>query len=126
MSRYAFRIVNVFAETPLAGNPLAVFEDGRDLDDATMQGLALQINLSETTFILPSTQATARVPILTPSFEMPFAGPPTLGTAHVVRTLKEAGDAVTLEMQAGVIPVRGEENRWTLGAKAPRPRPAPP
>ena len=123
MSRYAFRIVNVFAEAPLAGNPLAVFEDGRDLDEATMQALALQFNLSETTFILPSTRATARVRIFTPSFEMPFAGHPTLGTAHVVRALKEAGDAVTLEMQAGVIPVRAEGNRWTLGANAPRTRP---
>src|SRR6202008_488755 len=101
MSRYAFRIVNVFAETPLAGNPLAVFEDGRDLDDATMQGLALQFNLSETTFILPSTRATARVRIFAPSFEMPFAGHPTLGTAAVGRALKDAGDAVTLDMQAG-------------------------
>jgi trans-2,3-dihydro-3-hydroxyanthranilate isomerase len=122
MSRYAFRIVNVFAEVPLAGNPLAVFEDGRDIDDATMQALALQFNLSETTFILPSTRATARVRIFTPSFEMPFAGHPTLGTAHVVRTLKDGGDAVTLEMQAGVIPVRAEGDRWTLGANAPRTR----
>jgi len=122
MPRYAFRIVNVFAEAPLAGNPLAVFEDGRDIDDATMQALALQFNLSETTFILPSTRATARVRIFTPSFEMPFAGHPTLGTAHVVRTLKDGGDEVTLEMQVGVIPVRAEGDRWTLGANAPRTR----
>ena len=54
MKRYAFRIVNVFAESPLAGNPLCVFEDGDGLDDATMQALALQFNLSETTFVLPS------------------------------------------------------------------------
>ena len=47
----AFRIVNVFAQSPLAGNPLCVFEDGRGLDDATMQALALQFNLSETTFV---------------------------------------------------------------------------
>ena len=62
MSQYAFRIVNVFAESPLAGNPLCVFEDGHGLDDATMQALALQFNLSETTFVLPSEKATARVP----------------------------------------------------------------
>jgi PhzF family phenazine biosynthesis protein len=123
MSPYAFRIVNVFAEAPLAGNPLAVFEDGRGLDDATMQAVALQFNLSETTFLLPSTRATARVRIFTPTFEMPFAGHPTLGTAHVVRALKDAGDAVTLEMRAGVIPVRAEADRWTLGANAPRTRP---
>ena len=54
MRDYAFRIVNVFAESPLAGNPLAVFEDARGMDDATMQALALQFNLSETTFVLPS------------------------------------------------------------------------
>ena len=69
MTSYAFRIVNVFAEERLGGNPLAVFEDGRGLDDATMQALALQFNLSETTFILPSTEARARVRIFTPSFE---------------------------------------------------------
>ena len=77
----------MFAESPLAGNPLCVFEDARGLDDATMQALALQFNLSETTFVLPSTAATARVRIFTPTFEMPFAGHPTLGTAHVVRAL---------------------------------------
>ncbi len=97
-SRYAFRIVNVFAEERLAGNPLAVFDDARGLDAATMQALALQFNLSETTFILPSTKASARVRIFTPTFEMPFAGHPTLGTAHVVRALRgrrhpDAGDA---------------------------------
>ena len=123
MAAYAFRIVNVFAETPLGGNPLAVFEDARGLDDATMQALALQFNLSETTFILPSTAATAQVRIFTPTFEMPFAGHPTLGTAHVVRSVKGAGDAVTLEMRAGIIPVRASGDEWTLAAKAPRTRP---
>ncbi|HEY2967483.1 MAG TPA: PhzF family phenazine biosynthesis protein [Casimicrobiaceae bacterium] len=121
MTSYAFRIINVFAEERLAGNPLAVFEDGSGLDDATMQALALQFNLSETTFILPSTRATARVRIFTPMFEMPFAGHPTLGTAHVVRALK-GGDAVTLEMRAGVIPVRASSDEWTLQANAPRTR----
>lgn len=122
MKTYAFRIVNVFAEERLGGNPLAVIEDGRGLDDATMQALALQFNLSETTFILPSSAATARVRIFTPTFEMPFAGHPTLGTAHVVRALK-GGDNLTLEMRAGVIPVRSAADRWTLQANAPRTRP---
>ena len=111
-----------FAESPLAGNPLAVFEDGRGLDDATMQALALQFNLSETTFVLPSTTATARVRIFTPTFEMPFAGHPTLGTAHVVRDLLRAGDDVTLEMRAGTIPVHADGDVWTLTANAPRHR----
>jgi trans-2,3-dihydro-3-hydroxyanthranilate isomerase len=78
---YRYRIVNVFAEERLGGNPLAVIEDGRGLDDATMQAIALQFNLSETTFVLPSSVANARVRIFTPTFEMPFAGHPTLGSA---------------------------------------------
>jgi PhzF family phenazine biosynthesis protein len=124
MGRYAFRIVNVFAEAPLAGNPLAVFEDAQELDDVTMQALALQFNLSETTFILPSQAATALVRIFTPTFEMPFAGHPTLGTAHVVRDLKGSSNAVTLEMRAGIIPVRASGDTWTLSANSPRTRPA--
>src|SRR6186713_160140 len=123
MPDYAFRVVNVFAETPLGGNPLAVFEDARGIDERTMQALALQFNLSETTFILPSDRATARVRIFTPTFEMPFAGHPTLGTAHVVRALAGNGDSVTLEMIAGVIPVDARGDTWTLQASAPRARP---
>lgn len=122
MASYAFRILNVFArDGRLTGNPLCVFEDGQGLADATMQALARQFNLSETTFILPSSKATARVRIFTPSYEMPFAGHPTLGTAHVVRALK-GGDSVTLEMQAGVIPVEAQGDVWTLGANRPRSR----
>jgi len=119
---YAFRIVNVFAESPLAGNPLAVFEDARGLSDETMQALALQFNLSETTFVLPSDVATRRVRIFTPAFEMPFAGHPTLGTAHVVRAIANEGDRVTLEMRAGNIPVRADGDVWTLTANAPKHR----
>jgi PhzF family phenazine biosynthesis protein len=120
MPNYAFRIVNVFAEAPFAGNPLAVFEEAQGMDDETMQALALQFNLSETTFVLPSDRATARVRIFTPTFEMPFAGHPTLGTAHVVRTLKNTGDAVTLEMRVGIIPVQARADVWTLQANPPR------
>ena len=117
----AFRILNVFAqEGRLTGNPLCVFEDGSGLDAKEMQALARQFNLSETTFILPSTRADAQVRIFTPSYEMPFAGHPTLGTAHVVRALQGRGDALTLEMKAGVIPVSAAGNRWTLAANAPR------
>ncbi len=121
MSTLAYRIVNVFTRGGrLTGNPLCVFEDGSGVDDARMQALARQFNLSETTFILPSSRATARVRIFTPSYEMPFAGHPTLGTAHVVRSLLRAGDAVTLEMKAGIIPVSAVADRWTLEANAPR------
>jgi PhzF family phenazine biosynthesis protein len=123
MKSYSYRILNVFArEGRLTGNPLCVFEDGAGLDDATQQALARQFNLSETTFILPSEKAAARVRIFTPTYEMPFAGHPTLGTAHVVRALKGGGDALTLEMKAGVIPVNAKGDRWTLSANAPRSR----
>lgn len=125
MKEYAFRILNVFArEGRLTGNPLAVVEDGTGLDDATQQAIARQFNLSETTFIFPSDKATARVRIYTPAYEMPFAGHPTLGTAHVVRDLRSSGDAVKLEMQAGIIPVTAVGDRWTLQANAPKSRPA--
>ena len=120
-STFKFRIVNVFAEWALAGNPLCVFEDGRGLDTAAMQALALQFNLSETTFILPADDASAvrRVRIFTPAFEMPFAGHPTLGTAHVVRSLASCGDRLQLQMQVGLIPVEASGDVWTLQANAP-------
>lgn len=119
--KLTYRIVNVFARPGerLSGNPLCVFEDGRGLSDADMQALALQFNLSETTFILPSESATAQVRIFTPAMELPFAGHPALGTAHVVRDLLQAGDQVTLQMQAGVIAVSATADRWTLRANAP-------
>ena len=125
MRELSYRLVNVFTldGDPLSGNPLCVFEDGRSLDGAEMQELALQFNLSETTFILPSERAAARVRIFTPGFEMPFAGHPTLGTAHVVRSLRGGGDAVTLEMGAGLIPVSAEGDEWRLAARAPTSRP---
>ncbi|MGO8854457.1 MAG: PhzF family phenazine biosynthesis protein [Steroidobacteraceae bacterium] len=121
MGTHPFRIVNVFTrgKDSLTGNPLCVFENGAEFDDATMLALARQFNLSETTFLLPSTEADARVRIFTPSYEMPFAGHPTLGTAHVCRALRMGGDSVRLEMQAGVIPVDASGNRWTLTAPSP-------
>jgi trans-2,3-dihydro-3-hydroxyanthranilate isomerase len=122
MGQYRYRLVNVFAEAVLEGNPLCVFEDARGLDDATMQALALQFNLSETTFVLPSTRATACVRIFTPQFEMPFAGHPTLGTAHVIRALHAGDDEITLEMSVGLVPVRAHGDRWTLSAQPPKTR----
>jgi len=120
MRELAFRIVNVFTQNrgPLTGNPLCVFESGESLDTATMQALARQFNLSETTFVLPSKRATAQVRIFTPSYEMQFAGHPTLGTAHVCRALGLGGDELKLDMQAGIIPVQAQGDRWTLQANA--------
>jgi len=118
MATHPFRIVNVFTQGqgPFTGNPLCVFENGDGLNIAQMQALARQFNLSETTFILPSTRANARVRIFTPTYEMAFAGHPTLGTAHVCRALKLGGDSLVLDMQAGLIPVRASGDRWTLTA----------
>jgi PhzF family phenazine biosynthesis protein len=118
MATHPFHIVNVFTQNqgPFTGNPLCVFENGGALSTEEMQALARQFNLSETTFILPSTRANARVRIFTPAYEMAFAGHPTLGTAHVCRALKLGGDSLSLEMQAGLIPVRASGDRWTLSA----------
>jgi trans-2,3-dihydro-3-hydroxyanthranilate isomerase len=115
-----FRILNVFTAdgAKLSGNPLAVVEDGSGLDAAQMQTLARQFNLSETTYILPSKRAAALVRIFTPSYEMPFAGHPTLGTAHVCRSLGLGGDQLGLEMRAGIIPVTANGDHWTLRAAA--------
>jgi trans-2,3-dihydro-3-hydroxyanthranilate isomerase len=121
MTAHPFRIVNVFTQGkgPFTGNPLCVFENSVGISDESMQSLARQFNLSETTFILPSSgtaRANARVRIFTPAYEMAFAGHPTLGSAHVCRELKLGGDSLVLEMQAGLVPVRADSNRWTLTA----------
>lgn len=120
---HGFRIVNVFTidGDRFSGNPLCVFEDARGLSDAQMQALARQMNLSETTFVLPGEAGDARVRIFTPGFEMPFAGHPTLGTASVV-----AGERarVVLEMKVGPVAVTRAGDAWTLrAAKSPVTRP---
>jgi PhzF family phenazine biosynthesis protein len=114
-----FRLLNVFTAggARLSGNPLCVFEDGSGLDAVQMQALARQFNLSETTFILPSKRAAALVRIFTPAYEMPFAGHPTLGTAHVCRALGLGGEQLGLEMRAGIIPVTSHGDHWTLRAQ---------
>jgi PhzF family phenazine biosynthesis protein len=122
MPTHAFRLVNVFADSTFGGNPLCVFENGQGLSNEQMQALALQFNLSETTFVLPSHNATADVRIFAPTFEMAFAGHPTLGSAHVVRELLKVGDSLTLGMKAGVIPVSARGDVWELKANAPTTR----
>lgn len=119
MTSYAFRLLNVFASTTFSGNQLCVFEDARGMDDATMLNLAAQFNLSETTFILPSDSADARVRIFTPGYEMKFAGHPTIGTSQVVRELRQTGDALTLEFAAGLVPVQAQGDAWTFTAPCP-------
>jgi PhzF family phenazine biosynthesis protein len=109
--RRRFRQVDVFAEEPGRGNPVAVVLDGEGLDEAAMQRFANWTNLSETTFVLPPTAPGAdyRVRIFTPSVELPFAGHPTLGTCHA---WLEAGGrpadpaAAVQECGAGLVRVR--------------------
>ena len=97
-------IADVFTETPLEGNPVAVFTDARDLSAQRMQRLARELNLSETTFVLPAEHGgDARIRIFTPVNELPFAGHPILGTA-VVLSRRHTGDSMRLETAMGTIP----------------------
>ena len=86
MSRVPFKQVDVFTNTPYRGNPVAVIFDAQELSSEQMQRIANWTNLSETTFVLPPTQKEAdyRLRIFTPQSELPFAGHPTLGTAHAL------------------------------------------
>ena len=104
-------IVDVFAERPLEGNPLAVFPDASEYGERLMQDLAREMNLSESTFISGRlADGSWRVRIFTPMTELPFAGHPTLGTAWVIRNLLSEGspDTVTLALKVGKIEVRFE------------------
>src|SRR5579862_9811669 len=111
--RFPFVQVDVFTARPLEGNSLAVFFDGRGLSDDEMQALAREMNLSETTFILPRESSVerergVRVRIFTVQEELPFAGHPTLGTAFQLRGSTGAHE-VALELTVGKVPVRFEE-----------------
>jgi len=98
-------VADVFTDTPLTGNQLAVFTDGRDVDDRLMQRLAKEMNFSETVFVLPSDgDAHARIRIFTPVTELPFAGHPVLGSAYVLAGPMQLGE-IRLETLAGVIPI---------------------
>jgi trans-2,3-dihydro-3-hydroxyanthranilate isomerase len=112
--RLALAQWDVFSAKPLQGNSLAVFFDGRGLSDAEMQSIAKEMNLSETTFILPrgaevERERGVRVRIFTVREELPFAGHPTLGTAFALRG--ESGRSeVTLELNVGKVPVLFEDS----------------
>lgn len=124
MKQRAFKQVDVFTPTPYYGNPLAVVMDGSGLDDAAMQRFAKWTNLSETTFLLPPTDATAdyRVRIFTPGGELPFAGHPTLGSCH---SWLEAGgqprakDFIVQECKVGLVKIRREPGTKRLAFAAP-------
>jgi trans-2,3-dihydro-3-hydroxyanthranilate isomerase len=112
MRRYRFYQLDVFTDVPLRGNPLAVFPEPQGLDAATMQALAREMNLSETTFVFPSEVATRRVRFFTPAAEIPLAGHPTIGTWWLLAELgtppglPRAGTTrLTQETGRGVLPV---------------------
>ena len=109
---FPFVQLDVFSSTPFAGNPLAVFPDGRGLSGQQMQMIAREMNLSETTFILPRDQSIERergirVRIFTVQEELPFAGHPTLGTAFQLRGSSGASEII-LDLNVGNVPVRFE------------------
>jgi trans-2,3-dihydro-3-hydroxyanthranilate isomerase len=107
---YRYVFADVFTDTPLTGNQLAVFTDARGLDDATMQALTREIGFSETVFVLPAEQGgTARIRIFNPAVEMRFAGHPTLGTAFVLGGPLQRG-VIELETLAGIVPVTLERD----------------
>lgn len=110
-----YRVVDVFTTEPLAGNPVAVILDADDLDTKTMQAIAAWTNLSETTFVLKPTTPAAdyRLRIFTPRSELPFAGHPTLGSAHAVletgRVVLREGGRLVQQCDAGYVDVTVEE-----------------
>jgi trans-2,3-dihydro-3-hydroxyanthranilate isomerase len=121
---YEFVQLDVFTQTPLTGNALAVFTDARGLDDGEMQALAREMNLSETTFIFPRDPAIEaregkKVRIFTVAEELPFAGHPTLGTALDLYAraapVSEQSTEITLDLKAGKIPVRFTANSENAG-----------
>jgi trans-2,3-dihydro-3-hydroxyanthranilate isomerase len=110
--RLPFVQLDVFSSQPFEGNSLAVYPDARDLTTEQMQAIAKEMNLSETTFILPRDPQTekergVRVRIFTVQEELPFAGHPTLGTAFHLR--RDGAEEVALELNAGRVPVRFED-----------------
>jgi trans-2,3-dihydro-3-hydroxyanthranilate isomerase len=120
---HEFIQLDVFTQTALAGNPLAIFTDGRGLSDAEMQALAREMNLSETTFVLPRDPATEaregkKVRIFTVETELPFAGHPTLGTAlylYASDSNSKKSAEITLDLKAGKVPVRFTANSENAG-----------
>ena len=109
MSRWPFYIVDVFAERKYAGNQLAVVRSGQSISDTEMQRIAREMNFSETTFIMAETPRDGGydVRIFTPGEEVPFAGHPTLGTAHIIRNeiAPDITGKVILNLKIGQIQV---------------------
>jgi trans-2,3-dihydro-3-hydroxyanthranilate isomerase len=117
MPAYRYVVADVFTDTPLAGNQLAVFTDARGLPEERLQPLARELNLSETVYVYPAEDGGhAKIRIFTPAKELAFAGHPTLGSAFVLAGPLQL-EEIRLETGAGVIPVRLEREgaRITFG-----------
>lgn len=128
LREFAFRTVDVFTDQRFGGNQLAVFPDARELSAKDMQALAAEMNLSETTFVLPPSDPsnTARVRIFNRTAEMPFAGHPNVGTAFVLASIRpELGDTLRFEEPAGLVEVRVQRapNGVPVGAEIDAPQP---
>lgn len=129
MSKYPMMQVDAFTIRPLAGNPCAIVFDTDDLSEQQMQQIALEMNLSETSFVLQSAVADFQVRYFTPAREIPMAGHPTVATTHALLErgmINFSGEShqITLEMKAGIIPVeiqRGETHmRITMTQNPPQ------
>jgi PhzF family phenazine biosynthesis protein len=121
VATYSFSQVDVFGRAPLTGNPVAVVHDATGLDDDQMAAFARWTNLSETTFLLPPTseEADYRLRIFTPAEELPFAGHPTLGSAHAWLAhggVPAAPGRVVQECGIGMVELRNEDG---LSFRAP-------
>ena len=124
MKQRLFKQVDVFTDTPYFGNPLAVVLGGSGLGDDAMQRFARWTNLSETTFLLPPTDASAdyRVRIFTPGGELPFAGHPTLGSCHSwlqAGGQPKSADYIVQECGVGLVKIRREPGTQRLAFAAP-------
>ena len=127
MPKYEVIQVDAFTSRPLEGNPCAVLPDARGLDDAQLQKIAREMNLSETAYVFAGERSDFRVRYFTPAWELPMAGHPTISTVHVLCELGRISPktaSVTLEMPAGVIPVRIERgngaSRYVMQQLAPK------
>jgi len=110
MRSFRYVLADVFTDTPLEGNQLAVFTDARDLDDTTMQALTVEFGFSESVFVLPAREGgTVRIRIFTPASEIPFAGHPCLGAAFVLGAPLQLG-VIELETGRGIVPVELERD----------------
>jgi trans-2,3-dihydro-3-hydroxyanthranilate isomerase len=121
VASYRYVVTDVFTDTPLAGNQLAVFTDARELPEESLQRLAREMNFSETVFVYPpEAGGHARIRIFTPTAELPFAGHPTLGTAFVLAAPLQLGE-IRLETGSGVVPItleRDDTGRIVFGRMA--------